>query len=167
MRIAIFIEENYDEKEFWYSYFRMQEAGYEVVVIGSGRQLSFNGKYGIPVIPEVNASEVNSDEFNAVIIPGGFAPDKMRINRDMLRLVKEFMDKGKIVAAICHGGWVLSSANVIKGKAVTACESIKDDLINAGANFIDQEVVVDGNLITSRRPSDLPAFCRTIIQGVK
>lgn len=163
-KIALFVEEIYNDLEFWYPYYRMIEAGYDVVIVGTGRQDTFSSKYGISVKPNINADKVNSGELTAVIIPGGFAPDKMRINPDMLRIVREMFDGGKIVASICHAGWVLVSAGILKGKKATGCIMIKDDLVNAGAEYLDQEVVVDGNLITSRIPDDLPAFCREILK---
>mgnify|MGYP000465853744 CR=1 FL=1 len=163
-KVAIFVEELYNEHEFWYPYYRMIEAGYEVVVVGTGRQEVFASKLGMPVKPDVTADKVRTEELAAVIIPGGFAPDKMRINPDMLRIVKEALAAGKVVAAICHAGWVLVSAGVLKGRKATGCIMIKDDLVNAGAEYLDQEVVVDGNLITSRLPADLPAFCREILK---
>ena len=163
-KIAIFVEDIYNDLEFWVPYYRMLEAGFEVVVVGTGRQEEFSSKYGMPVKPDVAADKVSTGELAAVIIPGGYAPDKMRINQHMLRIVREMSDSGKPVAAICHAGWVLVSAGVIKGKKATGCIMIKDDLVNAGAEYLDREVVVDGNLITSRVPDDLPAFCREIIK---
>lgn len=163
-RIALFVEELYNELEFWYPYYRMIEAGYDVIVVGTGRQESFVSKAGMPVKPHTTAGQVNAAELAAVIIPGGFAPDKMRINPDMLRIVREMHSEGKVVASICHAGWVLISAGILKGKRATGCIMIKDDLVNAGAEYLDQEVVVDGNLITSRVPDDLPAFCREILK---
>lgn len=162
-KVALFVEELYNEFEFWYPYYRMKEAGFDVVVVGSGTQKVYRGKYGIPAEVNAGAGDVRPSLFDAVIIPGGYAPDKMRICRGMLEIVRELFEAGKTVAAICHGGWVLISAGVVKGRKATGCLMIKDDLVNAGAEFIDREVVVDGNLITSRIPDDLPAFCREII----
>jgi len=162
-KIALFVEDMYNDLEFWVPYYRMIEAGFNVIIVGTGRQASFNSKYGMPVKPDTDADKVNTGELVAVIIPGGFAPDRMRINSGMLRIVREMLDGGKVVASICHAGWVLVSAGVLKGKKATGCIMIKDDLVNAGAEYLDQEVVVDGNLITSRIPDDLPAFCREIL----
>lgn len=163
-KIALFVEELYNDLEFWVPYYRMIEAGYEVIIVGTGRQDTFLSKFNMPVKPDTTADKVNTGELVAVFIPGGFAPDKMRINSDMLRIVREMFNSNKLVAAICHAGWVLVSAGVLKGKKATGCVMIKDDLINAGAEYLDQEVVVDGNLITSRVPDDLPAFCREILK---
>ena len=166
-KIALFVEDNYNDLEFWYPYYRMLEEGYEVSIIGTGNREKFTSKMGLPAKANLSSSQVNTAEFAGVIIPGGYAPDKMRIDQDMLRIVREMNDSGKVVAAICHAGWVLVSAGVIKGKKATACIMIKDDLVNAGAEYLDQEVVVDGNIITSRVPDDLPAFCREILKKLK
>lgn len=162
-KIAIFVEDNYNEIEFWYPYYRMIEAGFEVIVVGSGRTETFKSKLGT-LTKGIDPEMVNTADLDAVIIPGGYAPDKMRVSQQMLRIVREMFNDGKVVSAICHASWVLASAGVLKGKKVTACESIKDDLVNAGAEFLNQEVVVDGNLITSRVPDDVPAFLREILK---
>jgi protease I len=163
-KIALLVEDVYNDQEFWYPYYRFIEAGYQVVVVGTGRQAVFNSKFGVPVKPDIVSDQVNPAEFAAVIIPGGYAPDKMRIDQGMLKIVRQLYGSGKVVASICHAGWVLVSAGILKGKKATACVMIKDDLVNAGAEYVDQEVVVDGNLITSRVPDDLPAFCREILK---
>lgn len=162
-KIGIFVEDNYNEIEFWYPYYRMREEGFEVVIIGSGRADVYTSKLGT-LTRGLNPSSVNSEELEGVIIPGGFAPDKMRVCAPMLDIVRELYNNDKLVAAICHAGWVLISAGILKGKQVTACQSIKDDLVNAGAEFFDQAVVVDGNVITSRVPDDVPAFSREILK---
>ncbi len=165
-RIAIFIEDLYNEQEFWYPFYRMKEAGAEVTVVGTGAK-EYHSKIGLPAPGGVAAESVNTSDFDAVIIPGGFAPDRMRRNAAMLKLVRESFSQGKIVAAVCHAGWVLVSAGILKGKKATCVASIKDDMVNAGAIYLNQEVVRDGNLITSRSPDDLPAFCREIISALK
>ena len=121
---------------------------------------------GYAVRADKGADEVKAADFDAVVVPGGYAPDLMRLNPHMVNLVREAYQQGKPVAAICHAGWMLASADIIKGKRVTAYPSIKDDLVHAGAIFEDKEVVRDGNIITSRRPDDLPAFCREIIAAL-
>ncbi len=162
-KIGLFVEDNYNEIEFWYPYYRMLEEGYEVIVIGSGRADIYTSKLGTRT-RGLDPTTINSDELEGVIIPGGFAPDKMRVSKPMLEIVRELFNNGKLVAAICHAGWVLVSAGILKGKQVTACQSIKDDLVNAGAEFLDQAVVVDGNLITSRVPDDVPSFSKEILK---
>ena len=164
-RIAILIEDLYNEFEFWYPYYRMKEAGAQVTVVGTGAK-EYHSKIGLPAPGGTKVEAVSVADFDAVIVPGGYAPDRMRRDPALLKLVKDSFDQGKIVAAICHAGWVLVSAGILKGKRATCFSSIKDDVANAGAKYIDQEVVRDGNLITSRTPDDLPAFCREIIAAL-
>ena len=161
-RIAILIEDMYNENEFWYPFYRMKEAGAKVTVVGAGAK-EYHSKIGMSAPGGAAAESVNASEFDAVIVPGGYAPDRMRRYQAMVKLVRDCSTQGKIVAAICHAGWVLVSAGILKGKKATCVPSIKDDIVNAGATYFDQEVVRDGNLITSRSPDDLPAFCREII----
>ncbi len=165
-RVAILAENMYQEMELWVPYYRMKEEGAEVMVVGAGDAKSYASKHGYPVNVDVQADAVKAVEFDAVIIPGGYAPDMMRRHEGMVRLVREASQHGKVVAAICHAGWMLCSAGVIKGKKVTSFFSIKDDMVNAGGQWSDSEVVVDGNLITSRKPDDLPAFCREIVTAL-
>ena len=166
-RAIILVEDLYNEFEVWIPYYRLKEEGVEVTVVGSGTASSYHGKFGIPISVDKNASEVSADGFDVIVIPGGYAPDRMRIHPPMVRLVKDMFDKGKTVASICHGGWMLVSAGVLKGKKATSYVAIKDDMENAGAVWEDAELVRDGNLITSRMPDDLPAFCRTIIAAME
>jgi protease I len=165
-RVAILAEKIYEDLELWYPYYRMKEAGASVQVVGSGSAAQFESKHGLPVKVDVNADQVSADQFDAVIVPGGYAPDHMRRYPAMLKLVRDAHQQGKVVAAICHAGWVLVSAKILQGKTVTSVGAIKDDVINAGATWVDKDVVRDGNLITSRTPSDLPAFCREIIKAL-
>jgi protease I len=165
-RVAILIEDMYQEHEFWYPFYRMKEAGAKVTVVGTGAK-EYHSKVGLPAPGGAAAESVSAADFDAVIVPGGFAPDRMRRNAAMLKLVRDCFTQGKIVAAICHAGWVLVSAGILKGKNATCVSAIKDDVVNAGAKYLDQEVVRDGNLITSRTPDDLPAFCRAIIAALK
>jgi len=162
-KIVILIENNYQDLEFWVPYYRLKEEGADVVVVGSGSSRTYTSKYGYPVEVDKEAKAIDMSKYNGVVIPGGYAPDLMRRYPEMVRIVKEAGQKGKIIAAICHAGWMLASAGIVKGKKVTGFFAIKDDLVNAGANYVDAEVVRDGNLITSRKPDDLPAFCREII----
>ena len=164
-RIAILIEDLYNEFEFWYPFYRMKEAGAQVTVVGTGAR-EYHSKVGLPAPGGVNAEAVRSADFDAVIIPGGYGPDRLRRLPAVLKLVRDCFGEGKVVAAICHAGWVLASAGILKGRRVTAVSAIRDDLVNAGAAFEDAEVVVDGRLVTSRKPDDLPAFCREIIRAL-
>jgi protease I len=135
-------------------------------VVGTGSADTYASKNGYPVQVDMVADQVTAGDVDAVVVPGGYAPDLMRRYPAMVRLVREAFEQGKVVAAICHAGWMLASADVLKGKEATCFFAIKDDLINAGATYVDAEVVRDGNLITSRTPADLPAFCRTIIEAL-
>jgi len=166
-RVVLLVENLYQELEFWIPYYRLKEEGAEVTVVGSGSSRTYTSKLGYPVEVEKEAKEIDVSRYDGVVIPGGYAPDHMRRYPEMVRIVREAHQKGKVVAAICHAGWMLASAGILKGKKVTAFFAVKDDLVNAGANFVDEEVVRDGNLITSRTPDDLPAFCREIIAALK
>jgi protease I len=165
-RIIILVEQMYNDLEFWYPYYRLKEAGAEVVVVGSGSSEEYTGKSGIPCKVDASAEQVSAADFDGIVIPGGYAPDHMRRYPSMVKLVKDLFEAGKVVAAICHAGWMLASADIVKDRTLTSFFAIKDDLVHAGANWIDQEVVVDGKLITSRKPDDLPAFMKAIIAAL-
>ena len=165
-RIAILAEELYQELELWYPLLRMREAGAEAVVIGTGSAATYHSKHGYPVKVDSAVDRVTADDFDAVIVPGGYAPDRMRRYPALLEFVREMDAQGKIVAAICHAGWVLISANVLKDRKATCFFAIRDDMVNAGAVYLDPPVVRDGNIITSRTPDDLPVFCSSIISAL-
>ncbi|MBW2208047.1 MAG: type 1 glutamine amidotransferase [Deltaproteobacteria bacterium] len=165
--VAILVENTFNICEFWYPYYRLKEAGAEVVVVGSGSAEVYTGKPATEVKADVSADQVSASDFDGMVIPGGYAPDIMRRYPKMVQLVKEMVEAGKVVAAVCHAGWMLASADILKGKTATSYFSIKDDMVHAGADWVDEEVVVDGNLITSRKPDDLPAFMRAIITALK
>jgi protease I len=165
-KIALLVENQYEDLEFWYPYYRMKEEGADVTVVGTGSSDAYRGKNGLPAKPMTTADKVNSGDFDAIIIPGGFAPDFMRRYPSVLKLVKDMNGEGKVVAAICHAPWVLASAGIVKGRSMTCFGSIKQDMINAGANYVDEPVVRDRNIITSRFPADLPLFCREIIASL-
>lgn len=162
-KVAIFVAPMYEDLEFWYPYLRLQEAGAEVVSIGPKQEV-YTGKHGLKVIPDKSIDSTKAIEYDALVIPGGYSPDHMRRVPEMVEFVREMDKQNKPIAAICHGPWMLASADVIKGKKVTSFFSIKDDLINAGADWIDLKAVKSDNIITSRFPDDLPAFCTTIIE---
>jgi protease I len=162
--VAILAEDLYEDPELWYPYYRLKEAGADVKLVGSGRAEKFHSKHGYPVTPDLNADQARVADFDAVVIPGGYSPDLMRRNPNMVAFVKDMDAAGKPVAAICHAGWMLVSAGILKGRQATGFKSIKDDMVAAGADYRDEAVVVDGNLITSRFPADLPQFCRAIIE---
>ena len=166
-KVVVLVEQIYEDLEFWYPYYRMKEAGYDVVAVGPVAGNIYPSKHGYEAKADADPSGIDVNAIDAVIIPGGFAPDHMRRVPAMVELVRKAAQAGKVVAAICHAGWMLASAGIARGKNLTCFYAIKDDLVNAGAEYLDQEVVRDGNLITSRRPSDLPAFCRTILEALK
>ncbi len=166
-RAIVFAEANYHDLELWYPVLRLREEGVEVVIVGTGSSQEYTGRHGYPLKVDTSADKVDAKDFDAVIVPGGWAPDVLRRYPSVLKIVRDAFTQGKIVGAICHAGSVLVSAGVLKGKTATCFVAIKDDLTNAGATYVDQEVVRDGNLITSRVPSDLPAFMREIIKAMK
>ncbi|MCX8117893.1 MAG: type 1 glutamine amidotransferase [Desulfobacterota bacterium] len=165
-KVVILAENLYQDLELWVPYYRLKEEGAEVILVGSGSSRSYTSKYGYPVEVDREAREIDVSQIDGVVVPGGYAPDLMRRYPEMVRIVREAFEKGKVVAAICHAGWMLVSAGILKGKKATGFFAIKDDLINAGAEYVDAEVVRDGNLITSRKPDDLPAFCREMIEAL-
>lgn len=162
-KVAILAEDHYEDPELWYPFYRLKEAGAQVVVVGTGRAQTFSSKHGYPVKADLDAPQANVEDFDAVVIPGGYSPDMMRRSREMVAFVRGMHDAGKPVAAICHAGWMLVSADIVRGRRATCFMSVKDDIVAAGAQYVDEPVVVDGNLITSRFPADLPDFCRTLI----
>jgi protease I len=164
-RIAMIADDMFEDVELRQPYDRLREAGHEVVLVGleAGRRIT--GKQGREHFTiERAASEVRADEFDALVIPGGYSPDKLRTSRPMVAFTRAFFDQGKLVAAVCHAPWMLVEADVAEGRIVTSWPSIRTDLINAGARWVDREVVEDGNLVTSRRSDDLPAFSETILR---
>ena len=164
-RIAIFLENIYEDAEFWYPYYRMKEEGASVVAVAPKKE-TYKSKHGYPAEADQSIDAVKADEFNALIIPGGYAPDHMRRVPKMVEFTKKMHEQGKVIAAICHGGWMLASAGILMGKKVTSFFAIRDDMVNAGAMWENREMVKDGNLITSRMPGDLPSFCKAIIESL-
>jgi len=165
-RVAVLAENMYQELELWYPLLRLREAGAETLVVGTGSATTYTSKHGYPVDVDAVAGELRAADVDAVVVPGGYAPDLMRRYPAMVGLVRDAFEQGKVVAAICHAGWLLVSAGILRGKKATCFFAIKDDLVNAGATYVNQEVVVDGNLITSRTPMDLPAFCMAIVDAL-
>ena len=161
--IAVVIEQDYQDLEVWYPTLRLREEGARVLHVGTGSAESYKGKYGYPCKVDADASHVTAAELDGIVIPGGWAPDKLRMSEAVLALVRDMNAAKKPIACICHGGWVLASAGVARGRKLTSYAAIRDDLLNAGAKWEDSEVVVDGNLVTSRRPDDLPTFMREFI----
>lgn len=167
-RIAILAEEGFEDSELVEPLRAMRDANARVVVVGSGSKASYRGKRGSATIKvDVAADNVKARDFDAVIIPGGYAPDRMRLHQPMVDLVKQASEAGKVIGAICHGPQLLISADVVRGRRVTSWPSVAVDLKNAGAKWVDEPVVRDGNLITARKPSDLPRFNKAIIEALR
>ena len=166
-RIAILAEQDFEDSELIEPLKAMKDAGAKVSIVGSGSQKTYRGKKGkVTIHVNVTADKISADDFDAVIVPGGYAPDKMRLHQPMIDLVKKAHDDGKPIAAICHGPQLLISADIIRGRRVTSWPSVAIDLKNAGADWVDEPLVKDGNIITSRKPADLPEFNRAIIEAL-
>ncbi len=163
--VLILTDDEYEDLELWYSTLRFQEAGFEVSVAAL-KIGTYWGRHEWPVEAPAEITQCRACDFDALIIPGGFAPDRLRMKKSVLRLVREFHEAQKPIGAICHGQWVLISAGIVRGREMTCFRSIKDDLINAGARYVNRPVAVDGNIITSRFPEDLPHFCRAMLTAV-
>ena len=167
-KIAFIVDEMFEDSEFRFPYDRVKEAGHEPVIIGLEKGKKLEGKKGKETITtEAGIDDMSPDEFDGLVIPGGYSPDKIRVNPKMVEFTRSIYKAGKPLAAICHAGWMLAEADIIKGVTVTSWPSIKTDLINAGAEWVDQEVVEDGNLITSRKPDDLEAFTKTLLSQIE
>ena len=172
-RVAVLVEQQYQEMEVWYPVYRLREEGCAAELVGPEVGKTYSSKLGYPAKATLTASDARADQFAAVVIPGGFSPDYIRRSRAMLSLVEGIYAQGKPVAAICHGPWVLCSArlpqgeSVLKGKKVTCFHSIRDDVQNAGGTYVDQEVAIDGNVVTSRTPEDLPAFVVALMEMMR
>jgi protease I len=162
-RILAFVDEEFEDLEMWYPVLRLREAGAKVVLAGPKGKTVYHGKYGVPLTTDCAFSEVKSDDYAGLYVPGGWAPDKLRRYADVLRLTREFHEAAKPIAQICHAGWVLISAKIVKGYTMTSTPGIRDDLENAGAIWVDEEVVVDRNIVSGRRPPDLPAFTKAFV----
>ncbi len=164
MKIAVLLEQQYQEMEVWYPVYRLQEAGHQVVLVAPEVGKTYSSKLGYPAKADAAAKDVSASDFAAIVIPGGFCPDYIRRSDAMLKLVRDADAAGKPLAAICHGPWVLCSTQALKGRKATSFHSIKDDMVNAGAEWIDAEVVIDGHVLTSRTPADLPAFMKALLK---
>jgi protease I len=162
--MLIFVENGVEDSEFIYPYYRFQEEGYEMDVVAPKAKQVYVGKHGVPFTSNIAPIEVNLDNYDAVIIPGGHAPDRMRLNKGLVDIVREANGKRKVIVAICHGPQMLVEADIVRGKTVTSWPSMRTDLKNAGAKVVDEAAVVDGNLVTSRSPADLPDFCKATIR---
>ena len=162
-RVLMFVDDVYEDLELWYPKLRLIEAGVQVIVAGPEADKEYRGKHGYPCVSDAAIRDMDAAGFQGVICPGGFMPDKLRRDAKVLALVREFAAAGKLMAAICHGGWIPISAKVYRGVRVTGSPGIQDDLVNAGAEWEDAPVVVDRHFVSSRKPDDLPDFCRAIL----
>ena len=166
-KVAIVVDEMYQVLEVWYPYYRFVEEGLDVNLVAAEAKKEYHSKEGYPCVSEIAAGRADAGDYDCMVVPGGFAPDFMRRNADVIEFANGMVNAGKVIAAICHGGWLLCSTNIYKGKKATCFMAIKDDITNAGAKYEDAECVVDGNLITSRKPDDLPAFCMAVMAALK
>jgi protease I len=162
-QLLAFVGDIYEDLELWYPKLRLEEAGYTVRLAGEEIR-TFAGKHGYPATADVLVADAHVDGYAGLLIPGGFMPDRLRRNGDVLGLTRDFHAQGKLVAFICHGGWIPISAKILQGRRATGSLGIKDDLENAGAIWVDEPVVVDGNLVSSRTPKDLPAFAQAMVR---
>lgn len=162
--VLIFVGDDYEDMELQYPKYRLLEAGARVVVAGLEKGVTHKGKYGYPQVAHEKISDLNAVDFDGLVIPGGWMPDKLRRYDEVKHITKQIHDAGKCVASICHGPWIDISAGIVKGATYTSTPGLTDDLRNAGATWVDQPVVIDGNHVTSRRPDDLPEFCRGILE---
>jgi protease I len=163
-RFLMFVDDVYEDLELWYPKLRLLEAGAHVTVAGPKAEAKYSGKHGYPCVSDAAIADMEADDFTGLVVPGGFMPDKLRRDPKVLDLVRGFAGAKKLVAAICHGGWIPISAGVYRGVRVTGSPGIKDDLVNAGAIWEDRPVVVDRHFVSSRKPDDLPDFCRAIVK---
>ena len=166
-KIAIMVDEMYQVLEAWFPYYRFVEAGIKVNFVAAEAKKEYHSKEGYPCVSDIAAKDAGPDDYDCMIVPGGFAPDFMRRSADVIKFANDMVNAGRVIAAICHGGWLLCSTDIYNGRKATCFMAIKDDIENAGAEFIDAECVVDCNLITSRKPDDLPAFCTAILKKIK
>lgn len=163
-KILQIVSDDFEDLELWYPVLRLREEGASVIIAGEEEQTTYIGKYGVPIQSDVSFSKVTIEEFDALLVPGGWSPDKLRRYDEVLNFVKHMDQKEKPIGQICHAGWVLISADVLKGKKVTSTPGIMHDMMNAGAEWVDEPVVVDGHIISSRRPPDLPDYMREFIK---
>ncbi|MDZ7794800.1 MAG: type 1 glutamine amidotransferase domain-containing protein [Spirochaetia bacterium] len=166
-RIIALVHDQFEDLELWYPVLRLREAGAEVVLVGEEAGKEYHGKHGVPAVAEFSYDELHSNDFQGILVPGGWAPDKLRRYPEVIELIRAFDKEEKLIGQICHAGWVLISADILKGREVTSTPAIKDDLVNAGAIWKNTDVIRDGHIISSRRPPDLPAYMREIIAYLK
>ena len=167
IRIATVVDDIYEDLELWYPRIRLEEEGWKVVVAGPEARKSYSGKHGYPCQSDVSFADLRAADFDALLVPGGFAPDRIRRDPRVLSLVREMNGAGKLIGFICHAGWVLISAGILRGRRATSTVGIRDDMVNAGALWADEALVVDGNLVSARTPADLPVFAKGMVDWLK
>lgn len=166
-KAIILVEDMYEDPEFWYPYYRLQEDGLEVTIVAPEKNHTYVSKHGYPVTSEATPADIKIEDYAVVVVPGGYAPDKLRRYEPILDLLRQADSKGLIIASICHAAWVSISAGITESKQMTCVAAIKDDLVNSGAEYVDEPLVTDGNIITSRFPADLPVFVKGILEAAK
>ena len=164
MKALQLLSEDFEDLELWYPVLRLREAGLKVDLAGETAGKTYHGKYGVTTVADVSFKELAAEEYDVLLVPGGWAPDKLRRYPEVLQLVRDFDAAQKPIGQICHAGWVLISAKILQGRKVTSTPGIRDDMENAGALWLDEAVVVDQNLVSSRRPPDLPAYLAALVQ---
>ncbi|MFB4163365.1 type 1 glutamine amidotransferase domain-containing protein [Alteribacillus sp. JSM 102045] len=164
-RIIALVDDDFEDLEVWVPVMRLREEGAEVVLTGKEKGKTYYGKHGVPAEAEAGFSDINAEEYDGVLVPGGWAPDKLRRYEEVINMVKHMDDNKKVIGQICHAGWVLISADILQGKRVTSTPGIKDDMKNAGSHWVDEAVVVDGHIISSRRPPDIPDYGRELVKA--
>ncbi len=166
-KILALVGDIYEDLELWYPKIRMEEEGWKVVTAGPEANRTYSGKHGYPCTSEADLADIEPSDYDALLVPGGFMPDKLRRDPNVLRIVRDMHTNNKVIGFICHAGWILISAGILKGRKATSTVGIKDDMINAGAEWVNEPLVVDGNLISSRTPVDLPVFARAMVDAIK
>ncbi|WP_416150635.1 type 1 glutamine amidotransferase domain-containing protein [Salipaludibacillus sp. HK11] len=165
-KVLTVVEHDFEDSELLYPHYRLQEEGAICHIAGKEADAIYKGKYGVPVTTDYSFEQINIEEYDAILVPGGWAPDKLRRYQEVLDMVRFMHEEKRVIGQICHAGWVLISADILKGKNVTSTPGIKDDMTNAGAEWHNEEVVVDGPLVSSRRPPDLPAYGKALVDAI-
>lgn len=163
-RVICLVHNEFEDLELWYPVLRLREEGITVLLAGEKANAAYKGKYGVPAISDLGYSDIAAEEYDGLLVPGGWAPDKLRRYPEVLELVRKMNEKGKPIGQICHAGWVLISADILRGKRVTSTPGIKDDMVNAGGVWSDEPAVVDGNIVSSRKPQDLPDYMKAYLE---
>ncbi|SDN32072.1 type 1 glutamine amidotransferase domain-containing protein [Alkalicoccus daliensis] len=166
-KVLTVIENDFEDSELIYPHYRLQEEGAVCHIAGKEAEKTYYGKNGVPVVSDFSLDQIYIEEYDAILIPGGWAPDKLRRYEEVIKMVKYMNDQKRIIGQICHAGWVLISADILQGVKVTSTPGIKDDMTNAGAEWHNEEVVTDGHIVSSRRPPDLPAYGRALVEAIE